>query len=158
MPARDLWPGISARITARRRPWATLASRPWALAAAAAVLVALGVVAGRLGGPSAVGPQASLPGARPASVETGHIRDAEKEYARATADLMEALRTRRAALSPETLNAVEANLKTIDEALEELHAALEKDPENRKLTQMLASTHQKKLDLLLRLLKLSSRI
>jgi hypothetical protein len=71
---------------------------------------------------------------------------------------MEALNARRDSLSPETLKAVDENLKTIDDALRQVREALDKDPGNRQLTLMLASTHQKKLDLLLRLLRLSSQI
>ena len=50
--------------------------------------------------------------------------------------------------------AVDENLAVIDEALKEIRDALDKDRGNPKLTSMLASTHQKKLDVLLRLVKL----
>jgi negative regulator of sigma E activity len=166
-PARDLWPTIAARIGEEQaggaeaserttRPW----TRPAALAAAAAVLLAVATLmtqGGRRPTPSATEPAATA--AQPAAGgETAHVQQAETEYLRATGQLMDALNTRRGSLSPETLRAVDENLRTIDEAVRQVRAALEKDPGNRQLTQMLASTHQKKLDLLLRLLRLSSKI
>jgi hypothetical protein len=58
----------------------------------------------------------------------------------------------------EDAKALDENLLRIDASLREVRDALDKDPQNPKLTRMLASTHQKKLDLLLRLIRLSSQI
>ena len=44
----------------------------------------------------------------------------------------------------------------IDEALGEVRAALDKDPGNPELTRMLAATHRKKVDVLRRVVKLST--
>jgi len=77
---------------------------------------------------------------------------------RATGQLMDVLNARRGSMSPETQTAVSKNLQAIDEALGELRQALDKDPSNRQLNKMLASTQQKKLNLLLRLIRLSSQI
>ena len=79
----------------------------------------------------------------------------EREYARATADLMAALESRKASLSPETRAVLDANLETIDEALAQVRAALRKDPDNGPLTHLLTSTHQKKLDALQRVVRLN---
>jgi hypothetical protein len=166
-PGRDLWPAIAARIGDEEAGGAEVpgqAARAWtspaALAAAAAVLLAVATLVtqgGRGPTPNATEPAATA--AQPAAAgETAHVQQAETEYLRATGQLMDALNTKRGALSPETLRAVDENLRTIDDAVRQVRAALEKDPGNRQLTQMLASTHQKKLDLLLRLLRLSSRI
>jgi hypothetical protein len=165
-PGRDLWPAIAGRIGEEEAGGAEApgrAARAWtspaALAAAAAVLLAVASLVthggrGRTGGPGE--PAAT---AQPAAAgDTAHVQEAETEYLRATGQLMDALNTKRGSLSPETLRAVDENLRTIDDAVRQVRAALEKDPGNRQLTQMLASTHQKKLDLLLRLLRLSSRI
>ncbi len=165
-PPRDLWPGIAARLgehgDARAR-WSgtrrVLFSRPMGLAAAAAVALALlSVLVGRPTG------QATPPSPT-GSIETvstkgtpAPVLAAETDYVRATGQLMDALSARRSGLSPETVKAVDDNLKTIDDALRQIRVALDKDPGNRQLTKMLASTHQKKLDLLLRLLKLTSQI
>jgi negative regulator of sigma E activity len=166
-PGRDLWPAIAARIGAEEAGGAEVPGRtarawtsPTALAAAAAVLLAVATLVtqgGRWGTGNQTEPAATA--AQPAAAgDTAHVQQAETEYLRATGQLMDALNTKRGALSPETLRSVDENLRTIDDALRQVRAALEKDPGNRQLTQMLASTHQKKLDLLLRLLRLSSRI
>jgi hypothetical protein len=165
-PGRDLWPAIAARLEegAVGAEAPERAARSWrspvALAAAAAVLLAVAALVtkgGRVG--IGVAEQPAAPVAQPAAAgERAHVQEAETEYLRATGQLMDALNTRRGSLSPETLRAVDENLRTIDDALRQVRAALEKDPGNRQLTQMLASTHQKKLDLLLRLLRLSSKI
>ena len=165
-PRRDLWPAIAARLEGEAGESevpgrAALSWRsPVALAAAAAVLLAVATLVtqgGRVG--TGVHGEPAATAAQPAAAgDTAHVQQAESDYLRATGQLMDALNTRRGSLSPETLRAVDENLKTIDDALRQVRAALEKDPGNRQLTQMLASTHQKKLDLLLRLLRLSSKI
>jgi hypothetical protein len=161
-PPRDLWPGIASRIAAEREPAASRRARrflshPTGLAAAAAVLIALASILVRRGSEPTPTPGASTT-AVSAKGGSGHVEAAEVDYIRATGQLMDALNARRSSLSPETQNAVDENLRVIDNALRQVRDALEKDPGNRQLTRMLASTHQKKLDLLLRLLKLSAQI
>jgi hypothetical protein len=163
-PRRDLWPAITARLESADEPsperetprfWA----RPAWLAAAAALLFAVASIVTQMRDVKPVDPVEGPTGvAQPAVSGTGYAQQAEIEYLRATGQLMEALNARRDSLSPETLKAVDENLKTIDDALRQVREALDKDPGNRQLTLMLASTHQKKLDLLLRLLRLSSQI
>jgi len=84
------------------------------------------------------------------------LAKAEREYERATAELMAALDTRRVSLSPETTASIDENLKVIDQALAEVRAALEKDPASARLGRMLASTHEKKIETLRRVLKLTT--
>lgn len=163
-PARDLWAGIAARLDEARSeaatPWGrarVFLSRPLVLAAAATVVLALASVLVRHpsdngAGPSGLVESVSVKGT-PAPVLA-----AETDYIRATGQLMSALGARRESISPETAKAVDENLKTIDDALRQIREALDKDPGNRQLTKLLASTHQKKLDFLLRLLKLTSQI
>jgi hypothetical protein len=165
-PGRDLWPDIADQI-ARRRRFALLSSagRPrlwWAagLAAAAALLVAVWVVPrGQSEGPTVAGP-APHPRtvAQPASLGAAlePFREAESEYQRATAELMAALDTRRASLSPETSAAIDENLRVIDKALAEIRAALASDPASPRLGRMLTSTHEKKIETLRRVLKLTT--
>ena len=164
-PSRDLWPGIADEI-ARRRRFAVLSSVPrrpalWlgALAAAAAVVVAVRIAPPRetRSGPpvaqtaaGAVVQPAALGGGVPAFAK------AEREYQRAAAELMAALDTRRASLSPGTTAAIDENLRVIDTALAEIRAALEKDPDSARLGRMLASTHEKKIEALRRVLKLTT--
>ena len=164
-PSRDLWPDIAEEI-GRRRRFAVFPSVPrrpalWlgALAAAAAVVIAVRVsppdqtpIGRQVAGPTpgAVVQPAALGGGVPAFAE------AEREYQRAAAELMAALDTRRASLAPDTTAAIDENLRVIDQALAEIRAALQRDPQSPKLGRMLASTHEKKIDTLRRVLKLTT--
>ena len=171
-PPRDLWVGIAERIAAgeteranvlRFFPRRLAGAGGWALlGAAAALLAALAFglfssrrpaeaprIAGRPSSPAA-------PAARPVSTGSSPLLDAEVDYEKATAALMNALEQRRSSLSPETLKNVEENLATIDRALAEVRLALEKDPTNPELTRMLASTHRKKVDVLRRVVRFST--
>jgi putative zinc finger protein len=164
-PSRDLWPEIAEEI-ARRRRFTLLrgaAARPglyWAAGlAAAATLAAVVWLAPRSTPPA---PMAAGPTPDPAvqrvsyggGVET--LAKAERDYERATAELMAALDTRRASLSPETSASIDENLRVIDQALAEIRAALEKDPASPRLGHMLTSTHEKKIETLRRVLKLTT--
>jgi anti-sigma factor RsiW len=161
-PSRDLWPEIAREIGAGNlvsgefaRP---KASRWWmpALATAAAVLaVATTVAMLREGGMPFAVPGAETATAIPVSRGQVELPDAEQGYARAAAELLAALAERGDSLSPETRDSVDRNLAMIDQALKEIRDALEKEPGNRDLTRMLASTHRKKVDVLRRVVKLS---
>ena len=163
MPARDLWAGIATRIREGNvvRGPASWWRSPAALAAAAAVVIAVSgallVRPGGTRGPSA-GASPSAQGVRQlAAVTTSQagLREAEREYARATADLMQVLEAQRPTLSPETARTIEENLKTIDQALAQVRAALEKDPTDARLAHLLTTTHQKKVDALQRIVRLN---
>ena len=163
-PPRDLWPGIAERIAASRpRPAAPSVRRPWSmspafLAAAAAVLVALGALA-RVWPTATRAPETGTGVAQEAAWTTDpSLLAAEREYARATAQLMAALEARKASLPPATMAAVENDLVTIDAALRQVRDALRQDPGNAQLSHMLASTHQKKVDVLQRVVRLSTQI
>lgn len=159
-PERDLWPGIAEEIGRRRRILAFPArTAMWGgLAAAAALLIA--VLLGRGPGKEAMpggGPasQAASPSLVSASPEAD-LREAEGDYERAIQALVAALEANRDRLAPETLRSVEQNLAVIDEAVREVRAALDQEPGNPELTRMLASTQRKKVDVLQRVVKLST--
>jgi hypothetical protein len=163
-PARDLWPGIADRIAAARpRPTARVVRRIWswspaALAAAAAVVVALGATLARVWPPTTGGEQGAGVVQQAAWTSEPSLLAAEREYARATAQLMAALDARKATLPPQMVAAVEKDMTTIDAALRQLRTALQQDPGNPQLSHMLASTHQKKVDVLQRVVRLSSQL
>jgi hypothetical protein len=157
-PGRDLWPGIAARIEPRAKVLRFVRRGGWlaGLAAAAALIFAL---------------VNTRPGTEPATPEGGttaqvsdgnaDIQKAEAEYIRATNNLLQTLNTKRGSMSPEAqkeMAELEASVRGIDTALTDVKTALEKDPQNTRLNKMLASTHQKKIDLLLKLIRLSSQI
>jgi anti-sigma factor RsiW len=163
-PGRDLWPDLAARLRGTEgargvvlRPAVSRWMRPAALAAAAAAVVI--AVAGGLWtrGPRPATPTAPAATLLPVAAGTpgAPLLEAEREYARATAALMAAIDQQKDVLSPETRATLDANLKTIDDALAEVRAALQKDPANAQLTHLLTSTHQKKLDALQRVVRLN---
>ncbi len=162
-PERELWPGIAARLGTNLVAFPRRAAlwRPATLAAAAAVLVALSsAVTWRIAQPRptrvAVEREPGAPHVTLVSLTpVADLLEAEKEYARATSELVAAIEARRGSLPPETLVAVEQNLRAIDEALLSLREALQSEPGNDDLTQLLAATHKRKLDTLRRVVRLS---
>jgi anti-sigma factor RsiW len=165
-PPRDLWPAI-ARSVSRERSWASAASGwgPWALAAAATVVIGLGAVLWSGPSPSQVR-TVQIPTPSPAMtlvsgtvvVSDPVLAAAERDYEAAANALLLALQERRTGLQPEVLAAVEANLQVIDRALAEVRQALVHDPKNRELSRMLVSTHRKKVEVLSRVVKLSTAL
>ena len=159
-PGRDLWPDIQAALpdrrgtprelpAARRHAWWT-APR---LAAAAALLVvsSVGITALLLREAPTSVPVVPEPGRGAVRASIGvltELRAAEAEFARATQRLLAALDARRNELSPETLEVVERNLKFINQAIAETRGALERDPVNLHLGQMLTALYHRKVDLL----------
>ncbi len=163
-PARDLWPGILGRLQARptRVPILRLPWLPALAAAALLVAVSSAVTAFLMQGDRSVRPavataptQAETPQVVPAAVEqaTSSLRGVEAEYDRAAQALLTSLEQRGEHLSPETLRVVDDNLRAIDAALEQVRQALVKDPGNASLIRMLTATHQKKIDVLQRVVR-----
>ncbi len=149
-PERDLWPGIAERLQPPARASWTL------LAAAAAVVLALaGAFFLRDGSAPLAGPR-TVPVA--VTSESPALAEAESDYVRASEALLAALHERRESFSPETIASVEKNLEVIDRALAEVREALRRDPENPELTRMLAATHRRKVDVLRRVVKLTTTL
>jgi hypothetical protein len=165
-PPHDLWPDIARRVERERsRSWASGGWSPWALAAAAAVLVGLTAALWSGRAPSAVKtveipaatPETRL-AALPGAVSDPVLAAAEREYEDAANALLEALQKRQAEIQPETLLAVRANLEVIDRALAEVREALARNPSNPELNRMLVATHRKKVDVLRRVVRLSTAL
>ncbi len=163
-PPRDLWPGISRRI-GRGRVWSRGSWQP-VLAVAAAVVAALGAVVFWQQPPPPVhtvvvtSPAAgSSHSIRPASLQMDPgLIAMERDYQAAANALLAVLQERKDDLEPETLANVERNLAVIDAALAEVHRALEKDPARPELGRMLVSTHRKRVDILRKMVKLSTAL
>ena len=150
-PGRDLWPEIAERLPSRG-----LGRRWIGLAAAAAIVVSAATFLMTRTRP------VSEPGPTPILVAEGGespaLAAAEEDFARASAALLAVLNEQRASLPPETIAGVEKNIAEIDRSLVEVREALRRDPSNTSLTRMLASTHRKKVEILQRVVKLTTTI
>jgi len=144
-PARDLWPGIAARLgeDGGARP---AASGTRALLAAAAVTVvlagsfAIASLGRRVAGTSPVAvPAASGPRAAPVP--------SEEEWAAASQELLRAVE---GGLDPATEEIVRRNLEIIDEAVRDIRAAIAEDPSNAGLEKLLTSEYRRRSALLRR--------
>ena len=173
-PGEDLWTDVKQAIQARKEvalpvigdaPFIGASKThvrvsPILLAAAAVVLIVLssGVTAVMLRRPD--GPVAVLPNSpqAPNLVLPASFQATEDEYARTIRDLRVAVDAQRQNLSPETVRTVDHSLAVIDSAIAEARAALIADPNNRTLVDLLASSYQRKLDLLRRTSELSPKI
>jgi anti-sigma factor RsiW len=161
-PSRDLWPGIARRVE-RERAWSRTSRSPLALAAAATVVVGLAAVLWSGRAPARVR-TVEIPAPSPEARLVAHgvadpvLAAAERDYEAAAGALLEALRQRQASLQPESLAAVQENLQVIDRALAEVREALARDPSSPELGRMLVATHRKKVDVLSRVVKLSTAL
>jgi anti-sigma factor RsiW len=164
-PPSDLWPGISRKIE-RGQAWSwSRGSWQPALAVAAAVAVAVGAVVLGQQQPPPVHtvviptPAAGQHSIRPASVQLDPgLVAMEQDYQTAANALLAVLQEQKGDLEPETLATVERNLAVIDAALAEVHHALEKDPARPELGRMLVSTHRKRVDVLRKMVRLSTAL
>jgi hypothetical protein len=155
-PARDLLPGIHAAIDARQVTaldgWRTrsLWSLRVPLAAAAVLLVVASVVVTRIIDQRA--PTAAFRQAPNGSsvLVSQQVNDLETRYEGAIVELQQMIDAQRAQLSPATIRVLEENLRVIDRAIRESRAALQADPANEMVNEMLRSAYEKKLELLRR--------
>ena len=153
-PAGDLWSGIAART--RPEPGRAL-SLSWMQAVAAGLVLA--AISGgavwmtmRGGAPSGVEEPAHVadrgpePGTPAAPVTVANFAD--ETYETAVKDLREALEKGRNRLDPQTIQVLERNLASIDQAIADARKALMADPANVSLNSYLAGVQRRKLDLL----------
>ena len=169
-PARDLWPGIAEQIGSgwsSWQAWGTRGFQPLALAAAAVVVLGLAaLVLTRIAPERVRTVTVTMPAASPSAtsfvsgetVSDPELAQAEREYEEAARALLETLQRRSSVLPAEDLARVESHLQVIDRALAQVREALVKDPENRELNRLLVSTHKKKVDVLRRVVRLSTAL
>jgi hypothetical protein len=173
-PPVELWEGIAARLEPRAATVALVPEIPvigprpvrripwWMHAAAAiALVVTTSVVTLRIdrAGPPQVAAVQQQPAAQQAAAPSPRtalaaFRPAEQEYQRAIGDLEQMLGQHRDKLAPQTVATLQANLKVIDEAIQESRAALAADPNSRELATMLSKSYDAKLGVLQRAVSL----
>jgi len=156
LPSRDLWPGVSARLEARKAQRQVAFTLPQlAMAASLLIAVASGLTWMVARPPAAPGagtqPVIQAYGA-PEEAETGGqivpANFADAQFNAAVSDLERILRDERGRLDPRTVLVIERNLKAIDAAIQEARMALNNDPANPYLNSHLADARRRKLDLL----------
>jgi len=161
-PPPDLWTDIRAELaprSARTIQWNTR----WRLAAAGLLVAAsssiltLFAVRAREHAPSSVAAMAkdTAPVTEPRLPD--HLVVAERGYARSIDALWRTLDERRDSLAPSTVATVERSLRIADSAIAEARSALEHDPSNRVLAELLVSNYERKIDLLRRATELAPR-
>lgn len=145
-PKSDLWAGVADQLVQKRvLPW-----RRWASFAAAAVLLvaassALTVLYMKQ---SVDVPQVTAQAKKETSPALAAFEASEQNYSTAIAQLTETLHQRRDALAPETVAAIETNLKVIDEAIRASRLALDADPHNQASVHTILAMYKRKVDLL----------
>lgn len=178
-PARDLWPGIAARIGAadgaaasdielrRQRKWSRVRdlrisfSVPQLAAAGIALVMVSGGAglllsgdrgpAGQGGAPATVGRTSVVPAVAPASL-------AMPNYNAAVAELERVIDASRDQLDTATVRIIEENLMKIDLAIAQAQRALAQDPVSVFLNEYLAATMQQKLEFLRRTAELTGAV
>ena len=167
-PAADLWAGVAARLTPPSSvlPFARPPHRrfsftlPQLVAAGFALMVMSGglVWVARLGDPRAslppaiaqVPPTAGLQGIEHEEQTVPRVAFADANYDQAVADLEKVLAANRGRLDPQTVQILEDNLRTIDQAIEQSRKALRADPASVYLNNHFAASRNRKLALLRR--------
>jgi hypothetical protein len=120
--------------------------------AAAAVLVAL-LSAGTVwvvlsGGAGGAAPMAAAPALGEQGAAARMAASGEVAYAAALLELEDLVERNRDALAPETREALDRSLATIDAAMEEIRRALEQDPGSELLARLLINQQRSKLRVL----------
>jgi hypothetical protein len=140
VPPRNLWPAIAAGIAPRpnTRPMLMAAS----VAAAAACLASFFTWA--------VLRHAADPGGLPAVAQAQapvYSEPTDERYVKAHAELEKTYEQRLALLDPATRTKIEASLRTIRKAREDIRRALQADPSSGVLEQLWESTSRDEIDL-----------
>lgn len=77
------------------------------------------------------------------------FNSASRDYEKARKDLISALHSKEGIINKETIVIIENNLIIMDQAINEIKIAVNKEPDNQSLVLMLADTYQKETKLLL---------
>lgn len=150
-PERDLWPGIEAAITqpATGRGWQGV------FAQAAAIILLIGGSSGLTYLAVHEDRDPTVPGApyaalqfQPVSGSFGSQYNLGPNFQDARNDLATMLQDALQKLAPETRAEVEKNMAAIHQAIVEINRALDKQPDNALLQELLLSTYRQELALM----------
>jgi hypothetical protein len=155
-PGRDLWPGIRAQLQPQpaRQPAAAPQGLSWSWALAAGVAIASVSVlftwmAVKAPGSATVQVAAVAPTPVEAlqPVSYGQYARLGPEYVETRAEMLDMFRARLATLPDDVRLRVEGDLAAIQQAADDIDAALAADPSSRLLNSLLLSTYQEELRL-----------
>ncbi len=158
-PDRDLWEDIQKRLQPRWTPARPKSRRirlvpmlRWTLpvAAVATVLVVSGLSlrTGLQPEPVPLSDWTYQGEGLEVQLISAELQKVEADHKSTVLMLRQALDESKASLSPETVQVIEENLEIIDQATEEIRAALREDPGNERLFHSLVATYNKEVDLL----------
>lgn len=132
VPTRDLWPGIAQRIHRRRIVPIRFILPVLAAAAAVALFFVLS---------SDVENRATAPAPEISSMVPDSL---DVEFARSSREVLAALSRDGSSLDPETIAIIEENLQQIEQAMNEIRHALERDPNNAGLQRILTAENRRR--------------
>jgi len=150
-PRRDLWPEIEARIATTKVVRPRFGRRALMAAAATVLLISSVVTAYLVGRQQAATAIITAPVAQANETDVLLATFAElgvHDYQATRQHLLDVLEDRKDQLSPATLEIVLANLRLIDDAMDEIVEALGEDPGNELLRRQLVSTYRRQINLL----------
>lgn len=147
-PEHDLWPNIANRIKDLPQEQPRAKQNTWLpLAMAASLLIAIGALG--FAGYTNVQLQQQLEQTADSEAKVQALIDAiEQPYQTARTSYLQALATQEQQLSAEEREVVRKNLEIINNAADEIRAALVKNPNDPLLMEALILTHNKELALL----------
>jgi hypothetical protein len=151
-PPRDLWAGIEAQLSqapvSAAPPVRRTAPLRWLAAAAMVAALAVGVWIGRASLPGVGGPGIRAPQSESNAnfVQAAYLADPKFRAQRAA--LMKSLDAKLAGLPPGSRAKVVASLQAIHKSMQDLAAALGKDPANALLQELLMNTYQDEMRVL----------
>ncbi|MBD3649628.1 MAG: hypothetical protein HUJ31_19720 [Pseudomonadales bacterium] len=137
-PARNLWPGIERRIAdhPQRRWWRQEFLMGWGVAASLLVAVTSLIVSLQIESP-----------AEPVPMETS-LESMQAEYLRVRNPMTEQFNQANEDLDPDTLEDLYRNIRIMEEARREIEAQIKRNPENRRLVEMLMRINEQELEVL----------
>jgi hypothetical protein len=156
-PTRDLWPRIEARLErmeakapaqAPRRAWAWQAAAAVLLVAGTATLTATLVQRSRDASLARSPPSAAVQGVHAMPAVFGPAHAPNPEYDAARQQLSAMLQQKMAQMPPSARRKLEANLAEMQRAAAEINAALDQQPGDPLLEELLLNTYHDELAML----------
>jgi anti-sigma factor RsiW len=154
---QGMWPEIRQQIERKKvialaepaaTTWRWRRVDPWVIGVAASVAAITALTVIQVVPPIVRSVGTSSVNAVAADSTLRFASDSIQSYREEADRLLDELQLQRARLAPGTRAAIDDDLKTVDLAIAELQAAVERDPRNPTLFTLLASSYRQKIDVL----------